>query len=71
MARLAQQAVGRSELDDPPGVHRGDAVGHAPQEPQVVADDEERGVQVADEGQEQIDDLALHDGVERVWARPR
>ena len=61
----SQQPRRRTELDDAPGVHGRDAVGHALEQAQVVGDDDDRRAQLPHQRHERLDDLHLHQRVER------
>ena len=52
-------------LDDPAGVHDGDVVGHLGHHAEVVGDDHDRGVELALQPLDQLEDLRLHGHVER------
>jgi hypothetical protein len=52
-------------LDDPPGVHHRDLIGHLRDHAEVVRDDHDRHAQLALQALEQREDLRLHGHVER------
>ena len=63
--RPRQHLVGRAGLDDPPEVHDGDAVGDVLDDRQVVGDEHERDAELALEVADEVQDLGLHEHVER------
>ena len=63
--RPRQHLVGRAGLDDPPEVHHGDAVGDVLDDRQVVGDEDQRHAELALEVADQVQDLGLHEHVER------
>ena len=52
-------------LDRAAGVHHQHVVGHLGDHPEVVGDDDDRGVELALQVLEQVEDLRLHGHVER------
>ena len=60
-----EQQLGRGRLDDPPGVHHRDVVGHLGDHAEVVGDDHDRHPELALQAFEQREDLRLHGHVER------
>ncbi len=60
-----EQQLGRRGLDDPPGVHHGDVVGHLGDDAEVVRDDHDRHPELALQALEQRENLRLHGHVER------
>jgi ABC-type dipeptide/oligopeptide/nickel transport system ATPase component len=65
VARVGEQLVARSELDDPASVHDRDGVAEAGHHAEVVRDQDRRGVHLAAERAQQVEDLGLHGRVER------
>jgi hypothetical protein len=59
-----QDGLGRSLLDDPAQVHDGQPVGDVPGQAEVVGDDQDGQAEVADQAQQQGQDLAPDRGVE-------
>ena len=52
-------------LDDPPRVHHADVVGHLGDHAEVVGDHHDRGVELALQALDEVEDLRLHGDVER------
>ena len=65
MLRIRSQLVGRRGLDDLARVHDRDAVRELEQQREVVRDEEDRAAEVALQVLDLLEDLALHDDVER------
>ena len=55
----------RRLLDDPPGVHHGDAVGHLGDDAEVVRDEQQRQVELLLQLAQQVENLRLDRDVER------
>ena len=65
MARRVHDLRHRTFLDDAPGVHHGDAIGHLDRRADVVCDEDHRHAEAALQLAQQQQDLDLHRGVER------
>ena len=65
MLRIVDHLLHRADLDDPAGVHHGDAVGGLGDHAHVVGDQHHRGAVVAAEALQELDDLRLDRDVER------
>jgi hypothetical protein len=61
---VVEDVFGPALLDDPAGVHDGDPVGEAGDDPQVVGDQEKAHVEPSPETDEQFEDLRLDRDVE-------
>jgi hypothetical protein len=62
--RIRRQPLGACRLDELARVHDRDAVGELEQQREVVRDEEHREAEIAFEGVDLLQDLALHDDVE-------
>ena len=65
MQRRLDDVAHRPHLDDPPGIHDGDAVGGLGDHAHVVGDQHDGGAALPGEPPDQRDDLRLHRDVER------
>ena len=65
MLRRSEDVGGRAELDDPSEVHHGDPVGEVLDHGQVVRDEDDRQPELALQRCDQVQDLRLHQNVER------
>jgi hypothetical protein len=65
MARALDHVAHRTDLDDPAGIHHGDAVGGLGDHAHVVGDQHHRGAVLAAQPLQQRDDLRLDRHVER------
>jgi hypothetical protein len=65
MGRTVEDVVGRSHLDDAPGVHHGDAVGQPGDDAEVMGDPDERHPELVRELLDDGEDLRLDGDVER------
>ena len=65
VARIGEDGLGRALLDDLAGVHHDDARAHAGDHPEIVADQDDRRVEIAIELGDQVEDLGLDGDVER------
>ena len=65
MARIADHLAGRAFLDDAPGVHHRETVGHFHRGAHVVGDEDDGEAEFALQFAQQQQDLDLHGGVER------
>ena len=63
--RPREEPVGRAGLHEHAGVHHVHALAHARDDAEVVRDQDERRVEVGDEGLQQLEDLRLDRDVER------
>ena len=64
MAGVGQHGLGRALLDDPAQVHDGQPVGDVPGQAEVVGDDQDGQAEVADQAEQQGQDLAPDRGVQ-------
>ena len=65
MLRGGQHLLGRTPLDDQPGLHYRNLVGHLCHHPEVVGDEHERHPELLAQAPQQREDLRLHRHVER------
>ena len=65
MARRGEDRVDVAELDDLPGVHDDHAVGHLGDQPEIVRDQDRRGVRLVLCRLQHLEDLRLDGHVER------
>jgi hypothetical protein len=64
VAGVGEDLVGRSLLDEPPGIEDPDALAHLRDDRQVVADEEDAGAELLAEGSDQLEHLGLDGGIE-------
>ncbi len=64
VARVGEQIAGRALFDDAPGVHDPDALAHAGDHAEVVADQQDGGVDAGTQVVDQVEHLGLDRGVE-------
>src|SRR5699024_11580243 len=64
MLGVAPDLLGRSDFDDPSGLHRGHPVGDLPDDGEVMADEEHRGTRVDREGSHHPCDPRLQERIE-------
>ena len=65
MLRMSQHLARRTFLDDPSGIHHGDAACDLSDDAKVVCDEKERNPELSAQCFEQIENLLLHRDVER------
>ena len=65
VARFAQQLAGRADLDQPAGVHHGEPFADVAEHGQIMADHDQADLRIAHQVGEQLEDLRLHDHVQR------
>ena len=64
MLRIVEDLLGRTLLDHLAGVHHADPVAHRADHPEVVGDEQDRGVGVRSQGTHEVEHLGLDGGVE-------